>query len=109
MLAELFVEAGLPEGVFQVVNGDKEAVDALLLDPRVRGVSFVGSTPVARYIYETCAQQGKRVQCQGGAKNFMTVMPDANLDACIPNMVASFFGNSGLVCYDMQGQWQWEP
>jgi len=84
--------------VINMVNGDKEVVDALLTDPRVRGVSFVGSTPVARYIYETAAQNGKRVQCQGGAKNFLTVMPDANLDASIPNLVSSFYGNTGQRC-----------
>jgi malonate-semialdehyde dehydrogenase (acetylating) / methylmalonate-semialdehyde dehydrogenase len=84
--------------VINMVNGDKEAVDTLLVDPRVRGISFVGSTPVARYIYETAAKHGKRVQCQGGAKNFLTVMPDANLDAAIPNLIASFYGNTGQRC-----------
>jgi malonate-semialdehyde dehydrogenase (acetylating)/methylmalonate-semialdehyde dehydrogenase len=95
---ELLEEAGFPDGVVNMVHGDKEAVDALLDDPRVRGISFVGSTGVARYIYENAARNGKRVQCQGGAKNFLCVMPDANLDACLPNMVSSFYGNSGQRC-----------
>ena len=98
LMFELIEEAGFPDGVINMVNGDKEAVDALLVDPRVRGISFVGSTPVARYIYETAAKHGKRVQCQGGAKNFLTVMPDANLDAAIPNLIASFYGNTGQRC-----------
>lgn len=98
LIFELIEEAEFPDGVINTVNGDKEVVDALLTDPRVRGVSFVGSTPVARYIYETAAQHGKRVQCQGGAKNFLTVMPDANLDAALPNLVSSFFGNTGQRC-----------
>ena len=98
LMFELIEEAGFPDGVINLVNGDKEAVDALLVDPRVRGISFVGSTPVAQYIYETAAKYGKRVQCQGGAKNFLTVMPDANLDAAIPNLIASFYGNTGQRC-----------
>jgi malonate-semialdehyde dehydrogenase (acetylating)/methylmalonate-semialdehyde dehydrogenase len=95
---ELIDEVGFPPGVVNMIHGDKEAVDALLDDPRVQGISFVGSTKVARYIYETAAKNGKRVQCQGGAKNFLTVMPDVNLDACLPNMISSFFGNSGQRC-----------
>ena len=94
----LIEEAGFPEGVVNMVHGDREVVDALLADPRVQGLSFVGSTPIARHVYATAAAAGKRVQCQGGAKNFVTVMPDANLDATIPNMVASFFGNTGQRC-----------
>lgn len=95
---EIIDEAGFPPGVINMVHGDKEAVDALLDDERVEGISFVGSTPIAKYIYERAAQNGKRVQCQGGAKNFLTVMPDANLDAVLPNMVSSFLGNSGQRC-----------
>ncbi len=95
---ELIDEADLPPGVVNMINGDKEAVDALIDDPRVQGISFVGSTRVARIIYERAAVQGKRVQCQGGAKNFLTVMPDVNLDACLPNMISSFFGNTGQRC-----------
>ena len=80
LLAELLAEAGLPDGVFNVVHGDKEAVDALLTHPDVAGVSFVGSTPIARYVYETGTAAGKRVQALGGAKNHMVVLPDADLD-----------------------------
>ncbi|MGO2684170.1 MAG: aldehyde dehydrogenase family protein, partial [Microbacterium sp.] len=82
-LAELFLEAGLPEGIFNVVHGDKEAVDTLLTDDRVKAVGFVGSTPIAQYIYETAAAHGKRAQCFGGAKNHMIVMPDADLDQAV--------------------------
>ncbi len=95
---EIIDDAGFPPGVINMVHGDKEAVDALLDDTRVQGISFVGSTPIARYIYERAAQTGKRVQCQGGAKNFLTLMPDANLDACLPNVVSSCLGNSGQRC-----------
>ncbi|MCB0959711.1 MAG: aldehyde dehydrogenase family protein, partial [Acidimicrobiales bacterium] len=80
LLAELVAQAGLPAGVFNVVNGDKEAVDAILHHPDIAAVSFVGSTPIARYIYETGTQQGKRVQALGGAKNHMLVLPDADLE-----------------------------
>ncbi len=95
---ELIDEAGFPPGVVNMVNGDKETVEALIDDPRVHGISFVGSTPVARIIYERAAVHGKRVQCQGGAKNFLTVMPDVNLDACLPNIISSFYGNTGQRC-----------
>ncbi len=95
---ELIDEAGFPEGVISMVNGDKETSGALIRHPKVRGISFVGSTPVAQAIYSEAASLGKRVQCQGGAKNFITVMPDANMDVCVPNMIASFFGNSGQRC-----------
>ncbi|MGV7904042.1 aldehyde dehydrogenase family protein, partial [Mycobacterium kansasii] len=78
-LAELFIEAGLPEGVFQVVHGDKESVDALLNNPDVKAVGFVGSSDIAQYIYETCAKNGKRSQAFGGAKNHMVILPDADL------------------------------
>lgn len=98
LMFELIEEAEFPDGVINMVHGDKEVVDALITDPRVRGISFVGSTPVARIIYEGAAKHGKRVQCQGGAKNFLTVMPDAHLDACIPNLVSSFYGNTGQRC-----------
>ena len=79
-MAELLKEAGLPDGVFNVVQGDKEAVDALIEHPDVKAISFVGSTPIANYIYETGARHGKRVQALGGAKNHMVVMPDADID-----------------------------
>jgi len=81
LLAEWLTEAGLPNGVFNVVQGDKEAVDALLFDPDVTAISFVGSTPIAQYIYATSTAQGKRCQALGGAKNHMIIMPDADLDA----------------------------
>ena len=82
-LAELLKEAGLPDGVFNVINGDKEAVDLLITDPLVESVSFVGSTPVAEYIYHTSSKHNKRVQSLGGAKNHMVVMPDADLDQAV--------------------------
>ena len=83
LIAELLTEAGLPEGVFNVVHGDKEAVDALLTHPDVKAVSFVGSTPIARYIYATGTAHGKRVQALGGAKNHMVILPDADLDMAV--------------------------
>ncbi len=98
MLAELFVEAGLPEGVFQVVNGDKEAVDALLDSPIIQGVSFVGSTPIAQYIYSRATANGKRAQCFGGAKNHMIVMPDADMDQAADALVGAGYGAAGERC-----------
>ncbi|ROO83448.1 methylmalonate-semialdehyde dehydrogenase [acylating] [Actinocorallia herbida] len=97
-IAELWAEAGLPEGVFTVVNGDKTAVDALLEHPDVKAVSFVGSTPIARYIYETSARHGKRVQALGGAKNHMLVLPDADLDLAADAAVNAGFGSAGERC-----------
>ncbi|MGJ9404226.1 CoA-acylating methylmalonate-semialdehyde dehydrogenase [Arthrobacter sp. KK5.5] len=97
-LAELFTEAGLPAGVFNVVNGDKEAVDALLEDPRVQAVGFVGSTPIAQYIYATAAANGKRAQCFGGAKNHMVIMPDADLDMAADALMGAGFGSAGERC-----------
>ena len=98
MLAELYVEAGLPEGVFQVVNGDKEAVDTLLDSEIIQGVSFVGSTPIAQYIYARATASGKRAQCFGGAKNHMIVMPDADLDQAADALVGSSYGAAGERC-----------
>ncbi len=98
MLAELFVEAGLPKGVFQVVNGDKEAVDTLLDSEIIQGVSFVGSTPIAQYIYARATANGKRAQCFGGAKNHMIVMPDADLDQAADALVGAGFGAAGERC-----------
>ncbi len=98
LLAAWFVEAGLPDGVFNVVHGDKEAVDALLTHPTVKAVSFVGSTPVARYIYETGTANGKRVQALGGAKNHMVVLPDADLDLAADAAVSAGFGSAGERC-----------
>lgn len=98
MLAELFVEAGLPEGVFQVVNGDREAVDTILDSEIIQGVSFVGSTPIAQYIYSRATANGKRAQCFGGAKNHMIVMPDADLDQAADALVGAGFGAAGERC-----------
>src|SRR5919202_1004499 len=97
-LAELFLEAGFPEGVLNVVHGAGEAVDALLSHPDVRAVSFVGSAPVAHHVYETAAAHGKRVQALGGAKNHILVMPDADLDLAVPAILNSAFGNAGERC-----------
>jgi malonate-semialdehyde dehydrogenase (acetylating)/methylmalonate-semialdehyde dehydrogenase len=97
-IAELWREAGLPDGVMNVVNGDKEAVDALLTHPDVKAVSFVGSTPIARYVYETGTTHGKRVQALGGAKNHMLVLPDADLDLAADAAVNSGFGSAGERC-----------
>ena len=95
---ELLAEAGLPAGVFSVVNGDKEAVDTLLDDDRIKAVAFVGSTPIAQYIYERAAQNGKRAQCFGGAKNHMIVMPDADLDLVADALVGAGYGSAGERC-----------
>ncbi|MGQ4617874.1 CoA-acylating methylmalonate-semialdehyde dehydrogenase [Nocardia sp. R7R-8] len=97
-LAELFLEAGLPAGVFNVVNGDKEAVDTLLRDPRIKAVGFVGSTPIAQYIYETATANGKRAQCFGGAKNHAIVMPDADLDDVADQLIGAGYGSAGERC-----------
>ncbi|MGV9271607.1 CoA-acylating methylmalonate-semialdehyde dehydrogenase [Kitasatospora sp. NPDC003701] len=97
-LAELFVEAGLPPGVLNVVNGGKEAVDTLLDDPRVQALGFVGSTPIAEYVYATAAARGKRAQCFGGAKNHMIVMPDADLDQAADALIGAGYGSAGERC-----------
>src|SRR5438874_1288378 len=97
-IAELLLEAGLPPGVFNVVNGDKEAVDAILNHPDVDAVSFVGSTAIAEYIYATAAQNGKRVQALGGAKNHMVVMPDADLDQATDALMGAAYGSAGERC-----------
>jgi malonate-semialdehyde dehydrogenase (acetylating)/methylmalonate-semialdehyde dehydrogenase len=98
LLAELWAEAGLPDGVFNVVHGDKAAVDALLTHPDVRAVSFVGSTPIARYVFQTATGSGKRVQALGGAKNHMVVLPDADLDLAADAAVSAGFGSAGERC-----------
>jgi malonate-semialdehyde dehydrogenase (acetylating)/methylmalonate-semialdehyde dehydrogenase len=98
MIAGLLSEAGLPDGVFNVVNGDKEAVDTLLHDPRVQAVSFVGSTPVAEYIYSTGTANGKRVQALGGAKNHAIVMPDADIDNAVSALMGAAYGSCGERC-----------
>jgi malonate-semialdehyde dehydrogenase (acetylating) / methylmalonate-semialdehyde dehydrogenase len=97
-LAELWLEAGLPPGIFNVVNGDKIAVDALLHDPLVSAVAFVGSSPIAQYIYTTAAEQGKRAQCFGSAKNHMIVLPDADMDQVVDALVSSGYGSAGERC-----------
>ncbi|WP_439139538.1 CoA-acylating methylmalonate-semialdehyde dehydrogenase [Planktotalea sp.] len=98
MLAELLEEAGLPKGIIQVVNGDKEAVDAILHDDVIQSVGFVGSTPIAEYIYATGCANGKRVQCFGGAKNHMIIMPDADMDQAADALVGAGFGAAGERC-----------
>ncbi len=98
MIAELFKEAGLPDGVLQVIHGDKEAVDALLDSDVIQAVGFVGSTPIAQYIYERAAQTGKRAQCFGGAKNHMIIMPDADLDQAADALVGAGYGAAGERC-----------
>ncbi|MGH1978256.1 CoA-acylating methylmalonate-semialdehyde dehydrogenase [Rothia sp. L_38] len=97
-LAELWTEAGLPDGIFNVVNGDKEAVDTLLDDPRIKAVGFVGSTPIAQSIYEHAARTGKRAQCFGGAKNHLIIMPDADLDQAADALIGAAFGSAGERC-----------
>lgn len=97
-IAQLLEEAGLPHGVMNVVNGDKEAVDTLLSDPRIQAVSFVGSTPIAEYIYKTANANGKRCQALGGAKNHAIVMPDADMDNAVNQLLGAAFGSSGERC-----------
>ncbi len=97
-IAELWRDAGLPSGVFNVLNGDKEAVDGLLTHPDVQAISFVGSTPIAKYVYETGAKHGKRVQALGGAKNHMLVLPDADLDLVADSAINAGFGSAGERC-----------
>ncbi|CUA90027.1 methylmalonic acid semialdehyde dehydrogenase [Chelatococcus sambhunathii] len=98
LLAAWLKEAGVPDGVFNVVHGDKEAVDAILFDPDISAVSFVGSTPIARYIYETAARTGKRCQALGGAKNHMIVMPDADMDQAVDALMGAAYGSAGERC-----------
>lgn len=98
LMAEWLKEAGLPDGVFNVVQGDKEAVDSILADPDVSAISFVGSTPIAHYVYETAAKFGKRCQALGGAKNHMIVMPDADLDQAVDVLMGAAFGSAGERC-----------
>src|SRR2546423_4605796 len=97
-LGELLKEAGLPDGVFNVVHGDKEAVDAILHHPEIKAVSFVGSTPIAKYIYSTAAATGKRVQALGGAKNHAVVLPDADLDFTVDALMGAAYGSAGERC-----------
>jgi malonate-semialdehyde dehydrogenase (acetylating) / methylmalonate-semialdehyde dehydrogenase len=98
MLAELCKEAGLPDGVLQVINGDKEAVDAILDNEEIQAVGFVGSTPIAHYIYSRATANGKRAQCFGGAKNHMIIMPDADMDQAADALVGAGYGAAGERC-----------
>ena len=98
MLANLMLEAGLPEGILQVVNGDKEIVDAILDNEDISAIGFVGSTPIAEYIYSRGCSNGKRVQCFGGAKNHMIIMPDADLDQAADALVGAGYGAAGERC-----------
>ena len=98
MLAEWLKEAGLPDGVFTVIQGDKEAVDAILTDPNISAVSFVGSTPIAQYIYETASRNKKRCQALGGAKNHMIIMPDADMDQAVDALMGAAYGAAGERC-----------
>jgi malonate-semialdehyde dehydrogenase (acetylating)/methylmalonate-semialdehyde dehydrogenase len=97
-LAELMIEAGLPEGILNVVNGDKEAVDAILSDPAIQAIGFVGSTAIAEYVYTTGTAAGKRVQCFGGAKNHMVIMPDADMDQAVDALIGAGYGSAGERC-----------
>lgn len=97
-MAQLWKEAGLPDGVFNVIHGDKEAVDALLIHPGIKSISFVGSTPIAKYVYEISTKSGKRVQALGGAKNHMVVLPDADLDLAADSAINAGFGSAGERC-----------
>jgi malonate-semialdehyde dehydrogenase (acetylating) / methylmalonate-semialdehyde dehydrogenase len=97
-LAELMMEAGLPAGILNVVNGDKEAVDAILDDPDIKAVGFVGSTPIAEYVYSRASATGKRAQCFGGAKNHMIIMPDADMDQAVDALIGAGYGSAGERC-----------
>lgn len=98
LIAQLWQQAGLPDGVFQVIHGGKETVDGLLTHPDVDGISFVGSTPIARYVHETATRHGKRVQALGGAKNHAIILPDADMDSAADNLTAAAFGSAGERC-----------
>src|SRR3954470_22159153 len=98
MLAELMLEAGLPPGILNVVNGDKEAVDALLDDPDIQAIGFVGSTPIAQYVYTRATAHGKRAQCFGGAKNHMIIMPDADMNQAVDALIGAGYGSAGERC-----------
>ncbi|RUV50602.1 CoA-acylating methylmalonate-semialdehyde dehydrogenase [Mesorhizobium sp. M5C.F.Ca.IN.020.29.1.1] len=97
-IAELFIEAGLPAGILNVVNGDKDVVDAILDDPDIKAIGFVGSTPIAQYIYSRGCAAGKRVQCFGGAKNHMIIMPDADMDQTVDALIGAGYGSAGERC-----------
>ena len=107
LVVELFHEAGFPPGVLNLVNGDKTAVNRLLAHPDVKAVSFVGSTPVARHVYETATAAGKRVQALGGAKNHMVVLPDADIDLAADAAVSAAYGSAGERCMAVSVVWRW--
>src|SRR5207248_7187055 len=98
LLGQLLEQAGIPKGVFNIVHGGRAAVDALLTHPKVKAVSFVGSTPIAKYIYDTATKHGKRVQANGGAKNYIVVMPDADVGKTVENLATAAFGCAGERC-----------
>src|SRR5205085_6526409 len=98
MLGQLLEQAGLPKGVFNIVHGGRACVDALLTHPKVKAVSFVGSTPIAKYIYETGTRNGKRVQANGGAKNYIVIMPDADVPKTVEALTTAAFGCAGERC-----------
>ena len=98
LLTELLEQAGLPKGVFNLIHGGRECVDALLVHPKVRAISFVGSSPIAKYIYETGTRHGKRVQANGGAKNYIVIMPDADMNKSVENLSTAAFGCAGERC-----------
>jgi acyl-CoA reductase-like NAD-dependent aldehyde dehydrogenase len=98
LIGDWLKEAGLPDGVFNVIQGDKEAVDALLHHPDIAAISFVGSTPIAKHIYETAAKHGKRCQALGGAKNHMIILPDADLDQAVDALMGAAYGSAGERC-----------
>ncbi len=98
LIAELLKEAGLPDGIFNVIHGDKQAVDGILEHPSIKAVSFVGSTPIAEYVYQRGTQHGKRVQALGGAKNHMIIMPDADMDQAADALVGAAYGSAGERC-----------
>src|SRR3712207_7190506 len=102
-LAELMMEAGLPAGILNVVNGDKEAVDGSLDDPDIKAVGFVGSSPIAEYVYSRAAATGKRAQCFGGAKNHMIIMPDADMDQAVDALIGAGYGSAGERCMGVSG------
>src|ERR687890_1166628 len=102
-LAEIMIEAGLPAGILNVVNGDKEAVDAILDDPDIKAVGFVGSSPIAQYVYSRATANGKRAQCFGGAKNHMIIMPDADLDQAADALIGAGYGSARQPCKAVAG------
>ncbi len=106
-LAELMIEAGLPPGILNVVHGDKEAVDNITSHPDIAAVTFVGSTPIAAYVYAQSAAQGKRVQCFGGAKNHAIIMPDADMDMAVDALIGAGYGSAGNAAWRFRSRYRW--